>query len=299
MHRGPEKLSGKRYNPVGIPGAVLFRQRRDHHHRQAYLRRPIHQLCWCNHSPFRHRHPRHSTRRDALRRWRKGLHVISGFPAVVGVHEGVRPVQAFEVDEVIVGTVSCHHKPSLVKQVSTVQLVRIEFCDGLTHPVRQQDPTVGGRQLVGVPLFHVVALLIPRLESLLHPQLDQPPVSCIDRLHLIRAPWSQQPKQSVANLLEFFLELFWRLSVQIVGERMDCSAGFTPEPPVTAALKALSTQQLHYSLSTQAQPWNWTSTPECHTAFSTWLVRFPVPRKMMPGLYQFRGQQVGDYFVLL
>ena len=80
---------------------------------------------------------------------------------------------------------------------------------------------------------------------------------------------------------------------------MDCSASFAPEPSVTAALKALSTQQLHYSLSTQAQPWNWTSTPECHTAFSTWLVRFPVPRKMMPGLYHFRGQQVGDYSVFL
>ena len=59
---------------------------------------------------------------------------------------------------------------------------------------------------------------MPRLETLPH-QLDQSPVSRIDRLHLIRAPWSQQPKQSVANLLEFFLELFCRLSVQIVGQK--------------------------------------------------------------------------------
>ena len=53
--------------------------------------------------------------------------------------------------------------------------------------------------------FHVVALLVPRLETLPHPQLDQSPVSCIDRLHLIRAPWWQQPKQNVASLLEIFL----------------------------------------------------------------------------------------------
>ena len=104
-------------------------------------------------------------------RWRKGLHIIPGFPTVVDIHEGVRPVQAFEVDEVILDTVCCHSKPSLFKQASMAQLVRIEFRDGLPPPVRRQDPTVGERQLlVGVPLFHVVALIIPRLESLPHPQ---------------------------------------------------------------------------------------------------------------------------------
>ena len=110
--------------------------------------------------------------------------------------------------------------------------------------MRQQDPTVGGKQLVGVPRSHVVALLQPRFESLLHLQLDQTPESCIDRLHFLRAPWWQQPKQSVASLLEFFLELPRRLPVQIVGEkdgllrghhaRTPCDGGFESfvNPPV-------------------------------------------------------------------
>ena len=62
---------------------------------------------------------------------------MPGFPAVVGVSVGVRLVQAFEADEVIVGTVCCQCKPNRFKQASTVQLVRTDFCDGLTHAVRQ------------------------------------------------------------------------------------------------------------------------------------------------------------------
>ena len=79
--------------------------------------------------------------------------------------------------------------------------------------------------------FHVVALLVPRLETLPHPQLDQSPVSCIDRLHLIRAPWWQQSKQSVASLHELFLELFCRLFVQIVGENDGLLRGLHARTP--------------------------------------------------------------------
>ena len=108
-----------------------------------------------------------------LVRWGKQLLVLPGFLVVYSVHECARPVQAFEVDDLVVGAVRCHRMPSFVKQAPAVQLVRIDFCDGVTYPVRQQDPTVGGIQLVGVPLFLVVALLQPRFERLPHPQLDQ------------------------------------------------------------------------------------------------------------------------------
>ena len=134
------------------------------------------------------------------------------------------------------------------------------------------------------PRFHVVALLISRRESLLHPQLDQPPVSCIDRLHLIRAPWWPQPKRSVASLLEFSLELLCRLSVQIAGQKDGLLRGHHAGTPDDGALNVLSIHRLQWSLSARAQPWNSTSTPGCHAAFSTWLIRFPVPRNMMPGL---------------
>ena len=137
-------------------------------------------------------------------RWRKGLHAIPNFPAVVVVHEGLRPVQVFEVDEVFLGTVCCHSKPSLYKQASMAQLVRIEFRDGLTHPVRWQDPTVGGRQLlVGVPLSPLSPSSYHASRAFPTPnQLEQPPVSCIDRLHLFRAPCGGGiPSQSVASLL--------------------------------------------------------------------------------------------------
>ena len=98
--------------------------------------------------------------------------------------------------------------------------------------MRQQDPTVGGKQLVGVPRSHVVALLQPRFESLLHLQLDQTPESCIDRLHFLRAPWWQQPKQSVASLLEFFLELPRRLPVHFCRRKGWTTPQASREPPV-------------------------------------------------------------------
>ena len=149
-----------------------------------------------------------------------------------------------EVDEVVVCTVCCHSKPSRFKQASTVQMVRTEFFDGLTHPVRQHDPTAGGRQLVGVPHFQVVALLISRLENLSHSQLDQPPVSFIDQLHLIRAPWWQQPKQNITSSLSYFLDSSVVFPCRLSAKKMDCSTGFTPEPSVTAVLNVLSMHRL-------------------------------------------------------
>ena len=107
-------------------------------------------------------------------RWGKGLLVLPGFLVVFGVHERARPVQAFEVDDLVVGAVRCHRMPSFFKPPPAVQLVRLDFCDRIAHQARQQDPTVGGRQLVGVPLFHVVALLQPRFESLPTPNLTRP-----------------------------------------------------------------------------------------------------------------------------
>ena len=77
---------------------------------------------------------------------------------------------------------------------------------------------------------------MPRLETLPH-QLDQSPVSRIDRLHLIRAPWWQQSKQSVASLHEIFLELFCRLSVQIVGEHDGLLRGLHAETPGDGGLE--------------------------------------------------------------
>ena len=53
-----------------------------------------------------------------------------------------------------------------------------------------------------------------------------------------------QAKQSLNPLLEFFLELFCRLSVQIVGENDELLRGFTPEPPVTVTLNILSTHRV-------------------------------------------------------
>ena len=93
------------HNPVGIPGAVLFHQRRGHCHRgqaYSYLVRFTNSL-----GPgvitLAFVLVIHVARYPEMFfvRMRKGLHVIPGFPAVVGVHEGVRPVQAFEVDDVI------------------------------------------------------------------------------------------------------------------------------------------------------------------------------------------------------
>ena len=58
------------------------------------------------------------------------------FLAVLGVQGYVRPVQAFGVDEAIVGTARCHTKPSLFRKASMVQLLRIKFRDDLTPQVR-------------------------------------------------------------------------------------------------------------------------------------------------------------------
>ena len=229
---------------MGIPGAVLFRQRRDHHHRQAYLRRPIHQLCWCNHSPFRHRHPRRSIRRDVLRRWRKGLHVISGFPAAIGVHEGVRPVQAFEVCEINACTVCCHSKPSRFKQASTVQLARTEFCDALTPPVRQQDPTAGGRQLVVV---HVSTLSPSSYHAAkafsTHNLTSRPYPASTDCTSSVHRGGSSQ-SGILHPSLNYFLNSYVVCSCRLLAKRMDCSSGFTPERPVTAALNVLLTHRM-------------------------------------------------------
>ena len=154
------------------------------------------------------------------------------------------------------------------------------------HPFNaSEDPTAGGRQVVGVPTFHVVAVLEPRFESLPQPQLDQTPVSCIDRLYLIRAPWWQQPKQSVSPLLELFLQLPRRLPVHIVGEKDGLLRGHHARTSCHGGFERLPTHRLQYevSLSAQAQPCNSTSTSGCHAAFSTLLIRFPAFRKMMPG----------------
>ena len=89
MRRGQGKLSLKRHNSVGIPVAVLFRQRRGHHHSRAYcVVRSLNSagaitLCFVLIIPVARPLGMLFARR------RKALRVIRGLPAVVNVHEGV------------------------------------------------------------------------------------------------------------------------------------------------------------------------------------------------------------------
>ena len=57
---------GNDLKQVDILGAVIFRQRRGHRHRQAILSRPIHELAWYSHPQFL-RNPRRGTPWDTIR----------------------------------------------------------------------------------------------------------------------------------------------------------------------------------------------------------------------------------------
>ena len=134
----------------------------------------------------------------------------------------------------------------------------------------------------------------PYVKLLANLDLDECPKACIDGLQCVRAPFGVMLHQQVALLLHVCFELFRGLSVQVVQRQQRFLRGHPPSAYIRLLRKQRLAHAMQKSLSAHAFYWKRTPTRGSYAFFSTFEIRFPVPRKMIAHCMSFPpGPMVG------